>query len=166
MRIAIATFGIRVSPRFDCAQTVLIVTVADGREVEREELLVASWAPHERARKLAELGVEAVICGGIDCWSANSLLSQGMTVYGWVAGHVEDALAAVLRGDLDALSSTPRRGGFGRRGGDGNGGLRVRQRRCQRGLLRGGGAGQRRRSRRGDADLGRWPDWQRPKERS
>ncbi len=110
MKIAIPTFATRVSPRFDCAQSVLMVTIDDGAATAREELAAGDWAPHERINRLLELGVDTVICGGIDRWSAASLQSSGVTVYGWVTGEVEDALAALLRGDLDAEAAINGRG--------------------------------------------------------
>ena len=111
MKIAIATFDTRVSPRFDCAQSVLVITIDEGEPPERQQLAVGQWAPHERINRLLELDVDTVICGGIDRWSVASLQSAGVTIYGWVTGEVEDALAALLRGDLGAEAA---RGGNGR----------------------------------------------------
>jgi predicted Fe-Mo cluster-binding NifX family protein len=110
MKIAIPTFATRVSPRFDCARSLMVVTLADGAPAERQEFVSADWGPHERISKLRELGVEAVICGGIDRWSVDSLRSTGITVYGWVTGEVDDALTALLKGDLDAEAVTERGG--------------------------------------------------------
>lgn len=111
MKIAIPTFRTRVSPRFDCAQEIAIVTVGEGRHSERLELAASDWPPHERIHRLLELGVDTVICGGIDRWSTMTLQSAGVTIYGWVAGEVEDALAALLNGDLDAEAAMQRGGG-------------------------------------------------------
>ena len=114
MKIAIPAFGTRVSPRFDCAQAVLIVSVDGGESTKREELVASGWAPHERVNKLLELGVDRVICGGIDSWSVESLQSAGVTIYGWVAGEIEDVLAALLRGDLDSERTIEASGRWGR----------------------------------------------------
>jgi len=111
MKIAIPTFATRVSPRFDCAQSVLVVTIDEGGTPERQELAAGDWAPHERINRLLELGVNTIICGGIDRWSVASLQSAGVTIYGWVTGEVEDALCALLKGDLDAEAAI---GGSGR----------------------------------------------------
>jgi predicted Fe-Mo cluster-binding NifX family protein len=113
VKIAIPTFGARVSPRFDCAQSVLVVTVEDGTPSKPQELLASGWAPHQRINKLLELGVDTVLCGGIDCWSVESLQSAGVTIYGWVTGEIEGALAALLSGDLD--SNVLANAGYGRR---------------------------------------------------
>ena len=100
MKIAIATFGTRVSPRFDCAQSFLIVTVEDDKVAYRTEIAAADWAPHHRVGKLVELGVEVVIWGAIDRWSAESFEAENITVYGWVTGEVDDALNCLIRGEL------------------------------------------------------------------
>ena len=98
MKVAIPTFGKRVSPRFDCAQTFLIVTVQNGSPCERKEFSASGWAPHERVRKLLELEVDSVVCGGIDCWSAESLESTGVAIHAQIAGEIEEVLAQVIVG--------------------------------------------------------------------
>jgi predicted Fe-Mo cluster-binding NifX family protein len=113
MKIAIPSFGNRVSPRFDCAEGVLLVSVDQGQPSNREELAFSGLAPHERINRLAEHGVDTVVCGGIDCWSVQSLQSAGITVYGWVAGEIEEALAALLAGNLGTDLTA---NGGGRRG--------------------------------------------------
>ena len=122
-RVAIPTFGTRVSPRFDCARAILVVAIDDGKPTEREEFAASGWAPHERINKLLELGVDTVVCGGIDCWSAESLQSAGVTVYGWVTGEIEGALAALLGGDLDSEATMEAGGRRGCRRFRGNNGV-------------------------------------------
>ncbi len=103
MKVAVPTFGDRVSPRFDCAASFLVLTVDCGEIVQREEVSAAQWPPHERVNYLVRRGVDVVICGGIDRWSAASLGSVGITLYGWVAGSIEESLEALRRGELQAL---------------------------------------------------------------
>ena len=102
MKVAIPTFGDRVSPRFDCAKTFLVVTLKRDEIVHREELSAAEWAPHDRINRLVDLGVDSVICGGIDRWSADSLLSVGIDLHGWISGSIEESLAALQHGELQA----------------------------------------------------------------
>ncbi|NQT17572.1 MAG: NifB/NifX family molybdenum-iron cluster-binding protein [Planctomycetes bacterium] len=150
-KIAIPTFATRVSPRFDCAQSALIVTIDGGKPSKREELEASDWAPHERVNRLLEQGVDTVICGSIDRWSAASLQSAGVTVYGWVTGEAEDALTAFLQGDLDSMAATKGPGrcgcqrfpgdvnGRGQSSGFGQGARRRGGRHAQRGGGHGGG---------------------------
>jgi predicted Fe-Mo cluster-binding NifX family protein len=100
MKIAIPTFGDRVSPRFDCAQKFLVVTLTHGEVAERQELNATDWAPHDRINRLMSLGVDTVVCGGIDRWSTDSLLSVGIQVHGWVTGSIEETLRALRRDEL------------------------------------------------------------------
>ena len=102
MKVAIPTFGDRVSPRFDCANTFLVVTLQRDEIAQREELSAADWAPHDRINRLVDLGVDTVICGGIDRWSADSLLSVGIDLHGWISGSIEESLAALRHGELQA----------------------------------------------------------------
>jgi predicted Fe-Mo cluster-binding NifX family protein len=107
MKIGIPTFGDRVSPRFDCAQAVLVVTIEAEQVKKREMLGTSSWTSTERIDRLVELDISAVICGGIDRWSAESLDSAGITVYPGLAGKIEDALTAFLRGELTSRCLRP-----------------------------------------------------------
>lgn len=100
MRIGVPTFMTRVSPRFDCARTFLLLTLRDGKIESREELAADGWTPRERVSRLVDLGVDEIICGGIDAWSAESFRSAGVTLYGGVAGEIEDALTALVKGQL------------------------------------------------------------------
>jgi predicted Fe-Mo cluster-binding NifX family protein len=106
MKAAIPIFGNRVAPRFDCAQAFLLVTTNEGPEPDRVEVGAADWAPHDRINKLLELGVDTVLCGGIDWWSLQSLQSTGIVVYDGVVGELESALAALLRGDIESARAS------------------------------------------------------------
>ena len=115
MRIAIPTFGPRVSPRFDCAETFLFFAIDDGKMSDEREILASGWAPHERINRLLELGTEGVICGGIDWWSAESLRSAGIAVRAGIVGTVADALADLLRGDIKLETDSGSDGEYQRR---------------------------------------------------
>jgi predicted Fe-Mo cluster-binding NifX family protein len=144
-KVAIPTFGTRVSPRFDCARAVLVIAIDDGKPSERQELVASNWAPHERINQLLELGVDTVICGAIDCWSAESLRSAGVTIYDWVTGEIEDSLAALLRGDLDSDTATEAGGRWGFRWSRADDGIGSQSPGFQEGAKPAGRHGRRRR---------------------
>ena len=104
MKIAIPLFDRRVSPRFDCAQDFLLASVENGVIMERRKLLASDWTCRQRVKKLSELGVKTLICGGIDRLSAGLLAFYGVKVYSWVTGIAEDALRAFLRGQLESCT--------------------------------------------------------------
>jgi len=96
VKVAVATFGERVSPRFDCAQTFLVATVDEGRFSQRQQLFASGWGPIERINRLVALGVEAVVCGGVDRRSAELLKSAGVKVYARQTGRTEDVLTSLF----------------------------------------------------------------------
>ena len=104
VKIAIPLFDQRVSPRFDCARDFLIASATNGYIVERQELSVSGWNCRERVKKLSELGVDTLICGGIDKLSERMLIAHRVRSYTWVTGMAEDALNSFLRGELESYT--------------------------------------------------------------
>ena len=102
MKIAIPLFEKRISPRFDCAQSFLLAVAENGEVVERKELPAALWTPLERVKKLKDLGVDTLICGGIDEVSARRLIFYRVRIYSWVTGRAEEAIYSLLRGGLES----------------------------------------------------------------
>ena len=102
MKIAIAIFGTRVSPRFDFAPGFMLVEITDGEIVGRREIPAEGWEGLERIEKLAESAVEAVICGSIDRFSLRQLEMRGIKVYSWITGEAEDALSSFQKGQLES----------------------------------------------------------------
>ncbi len=100
MRIAILTFGERVSPRFDYAPEALIVELNSGGEVERKRLKMGSPEPAARVAKLKEEEVEVVICGNIDVFSERMVSFGGLELIPWVTGNAEDAISTMITGRL------------------------------------------------------------------
>ena len=133
-KIAIAVFGSRISPRFDCAPTLLVVRIGDGKEVSRKEFATEGWTSMERIQKFCQLGIHVLICGGIDQRSFRKIQSCGIKVFSWVTGEFEDGLSCYLQGKLASRNMMGPGGScrgqwrFGRWRQDGKnrGGLRCR----------------------------------------
>jgi predicted Fe-Mo cluster-binding NifX family protein len=133
MKIAIPTWDGRVSPVLDVARRLVVVDVQGSTEVARREAELGEAHVTARARRIAELGADVLICGAVSWPLEAILLSAGVQVIPQMCGSIEDILQAFLSGRLaDGAFLMP--GCFGRR-----------QRR--RGRRRGG---------RGRAGAGRW----------
>ena len=102
MKIAIALFESRVSPRFDYAPAFRVVETDDGKILNTKDISAEKWNVWDRIKKLNELGVESLICGGIDGFSAQQLNLHGIRIYSWITGEADDALGCLLRGDLES----------------------------------------------------------------
>ena len=119
MIVAIPLFSTRISPRFDCAPAILLVTVQEGRIVARQTVQVQVPNPLARINWLCRQGVQAVICGGLSRFSMRMLMDRGVQVFPWVAGDAEDALRLFLDDRLQAgtMIGPGGRGGHRRRRG-------------------------------------------------
>jgi predicted Fe-Mo cluster-binding NifX family protein len=100
VKVAIPMFGERVSPRFDCAASFLLVEIEHGEVLNRRELDASGWGADERTKRLVALGVKVLLCGGIDRGSTASLRSEGIMVYSRLAGPIERSLNCFLQDGL------------------------------------------------------------------
>jgi len=121
MKVAIAVFGSRVSPRFDCAAELLVAEIRDGVVARTEQLADGQSNPLQRIARLRELGVDAVVCGAITGFVLRHLVANGIEVYPWTTGEASEVLEALARGELAAGPPAAGRPGRGR----------GRGRRCQ-----------------------------------
>jgi len=100
-KIAIPLFNERISPRFDCAQSFLLVETEDRGIVESEEVQIGLLSTMDKVGKLSDLRVDTFICGGIDEVSARRLVHKGIRIYAWITGMARDALISFLNGELE-----------------------------------------------------------------
>ena len=106
MRLAIPIWNDRISPVFDAAGRLLLVDIEQGRERARWEEVLSDVMPSHRMWRLAELGVNALICGGISRPLLTLLADSGISVFPWTAGPVdgdEEMIFTVPQGKLDDL---------------------------------------------------------------
>ena len=74
MKVAVPDWQGRVSPVFDVAEQVLLVDL-DNEGGNRQVESLGSTAPHQRAQRLAELGVKVLVAR--DSWPLEALLASG-----------------------------------------------------------------------------------------
>lgn len=101
MRIAIPHWQSRVSPVFDVAERLLLVEVADAREVGRQEVALTSVDPVRRAQQVAQLRSDVLICGAISWPLELALRSAGVQVIAQICGQVDDVVQSFLLGGLE-----------------------------------------------------------------
>jgi predicted Fe-Mo cluster-binding NifX family protein len=77
-----------------------MVSVRDGLEDKREEVMVDVLDPFLRARKVSDLGVDVVVCGAISQPFEAALSAAGIEVIGFVCGPLEEVVSAALNGTL------------------------------------------------------------------
>jgi predicted Fe-Mo cluster-binding NifX family protein len=102
MKIAIPIFQTKISPRFDSAQSFLLLQIENDSVMKREELPVIGWSLASKRKELMELDIDILICGGIDLESMQYLSSGGIKVYSWITGEIEDALTRFIDKGLES----------------------------------------------------------------
>lgn len=101
MRVGISVWEDRISPVLDGSKRLLVLDIEDGEEVGRDEFeLLDTYLPF-KARKIAGLGLDVLICGAVSRPLAAMLTSSGTSLVGWVNGSVEDVLSAFFSGKLE-----------------------------------------------------------------
>ncbi len=100
MRTAIPISDGRISPVFDVARRLLLVDIENEREVRRTEEALEEPELAARARRVAELGADTLVCGAISRPLESMLLSTGVEVIPQTCGPVEDVLRAFISGQL------------------------------------------------------------------
>jgi len=101
MRVAVPDWQGRVSPVFDVAEHVRLVDLDGRQDSSGHTESLGNAAPHERARRLAELGVDVVICGAVS-WLLEALLTNsGVRVIPLVCGEVNEVVQAFRDGSLE-----------------------------------------------------------------
>lgn len=114
---------------FDVAGSLLIVEVADGHEVGREQVTLTAGDPHKRAEQVVRTGAQVLICGAISWPLESALTAAGLVLYPQVCGPMEEVLEAFRKGKLDEAAFVMpgccgrghRNRGRGRRGRAGRG---------------------------------------------
>jgi len=124
MRLAMPIWRDRLSPVMDVATRLLIVEYEDQSEIARMEEPIAGEIAPQLARRLSQLGVSVLICGGISQPLFTLITAQGITVIPWLTGQADEILGAYKANRLQGqrfLMPGCRRGGRGRGRGRGCG---------------------------------------------
>jgi predicted Fe-Mo cluster-binding NifX family protein len=96
MKIAIPVFHTKISPRFDQTQGFVLLETKNDSVVARENLTTKRWSVIEKMKQLVALRVDTLICGGIDRASLQYLSLNGVNIYSWVTGEIDDAVTCFL----------------------------------------------------------------------
>ncbi len=100
MKIAIAHWKGRVSPVFDVSDSLIVIDIRNGVEVNREQINLASRDSFERAQEVSRLDAQVLICGAVSHRLETALISSGIQVFGFICGDLEDIVGAFQDGQL------------------------------------------------------------------
>jgi len=100
MKIAIPVWDGFVSSVCDFAHKLLLVEIQNGRELSRSEVPLQAESLPQRAGRLKQLNVNAIICGAISQPLMYMLTASGVEVLPYVTGRVDEILQAYITGRL------------------------------------------------------------------
>lgn len=95
-RIAIPLFGDRVSPHFGSSSKMLVVVAENRTVLDQGVFDVEENGPMHQARRLVELGVEEILCGGIHHRLKEWLTNHGVRVVDNQRGKVQEIIEELL----------------------------------------------------------------------
>ena len=101
MKTAFATWDNRIAPVFDTARQLHVVETESERIVRETQEPIVDDLSIKKALRLAELGVETLVCGAISRPLRMLIASHGIQVFPFVAGDLREVIQAWLDGRLE-----------------------------------------------------------------
>ena len=102
MKAAFSVWNQRIAPVFDVSRRVVVVEVQAGEVVDRRDLEFDECDPFFKLERLAELRVQALVCGAISRPLAEVAVHLGMELFPFIAGDLEEVMTAYLKGGLQS----------------------------------------------------------------
>lgn len=100
MKIAVTYENGEIFQHFGHTAEFKIYEVADGKVVNAEVVDTNGSGHGALAGFLVQHGVDTLICGGIGGGAQNALAQAGIRLFGGVSGSADDAVNALLAGNL------------------------------------------------------------------
>jgi predicted Fe-Mo cluster-binding NifX family protein len=101
MKAAFSVWENRIAPVFDVARQMHLVEAKAGRIVSEREEAFPDDFPLRKAIRLAELGIDILICGAVSRPLRETIAAYGIRVIPFVAGELGDVKCAWLSGGED-----------------------------------------------------------------
>ncbi len=99
-KILIPLLGDKISPRFDLATEVLVISLEKSGEYEEKMLVLPQASAEQLCHLVLTEGVQVVICGGIEEEYFHYLIWKKVQVFDSVMGPWKDAFKSFNKGKL------------------------------------------------------------------
>ena len=87
MKVAMPIWEGRLSPVMDSAGRLLVIEIINGQELSRAAYEIPSADVNTRARFIAGLGIDILICGAISQQMEQRLKAAGVQTSSWFRGE-------------------------------------------------------------------------------
>jgi predicted Fe-Mo cluster-binding NifX family protein len=103
MKLALTIWKGRISPVFDVSRKIRILRIEEGAVRDEREEAFLETDPVSKIARLAEIGVDTLICGAISRQLAGIAAAYGVRVIPFVAGDAPEVMEAFLSGAMPNL---------------------------------------------------------------
>lgn len=100
MKVAIPIWNDRVSPVFDAAQWLQVMTFQRGQEIDRIRYELKDCDFLERVNRLQQWDVQILLCGAISRPLESAIQSKGIRVVSHICGNVDEIIEAFLTNQI------------------------------------------------------------------
>ena len=100
MKIAVTYENGNIFQHFGHTEQFKVYDIADGKVAEAKVISTEGSGHAALAILLSDLNIDTLICGGIGAGAQNALAEAGISLYGGVTGSADDAVNALLAGNL------------------------------------------------------------------
>lgn len=132
MRVVLTVWNGRIAPVFDVARSALVLEIEDGAVKGRQTEPLCAPGSMPQTASLMALKPDVLVCGAISRVLLDSVVAAGVRVFPFIAGTVEEVIAAYFKGTLTssalAMPGCCGRGHQARAGRAGRRGCRARLR--------------------------------------
>lgn len=102
MKAALTVWDGRISPVFDVTREAVVLTIENGAVAALAHESLDTPDAFLKVDRIVDLGIDVLVCGAISESLHRELGARSVTVYGFVAGELEEVIAALLAGTLPA----------------------------------------------------------------
>ncbi len=99
-KVAIPIWDKRVSPVLDSAACLAVFDIDGQSEPEHELISLPQTHFTRKAKYIAELKVDTILCGALSRPLRRTLVRLGINVLPWLTGEIKDVIRAYLDGEL------------------------------------------------------------------
>lgn len=97
MKVGIPLFKERISPHFGTSTRILLIETNGATIYNEAEWDVGAEGPMEFARRIVDLGIDWLICGGIQLRLKDWLTKRGINVMDNQRGKAREVIKKILR---------------------------------------------------------------------
>jgi len=106
MKVAVSTDGDSVAPHFGRCESYTIAEIENGQVKSRQSVGNPGHEPGFLPRYLDEQGVTCIVAGGMGSYAKQLFDEKNIQTVVGVSGPVDEALAALARGEIQSGEST------------------------------------------------------------